>query len=65
MPGIANTMREFGKGQLHSGSKTGKKVTNRKQAVAIALNSERKAKGQPAKKPTDVSSIPSLQGLAR
>jgi hypothetical protein len=31
-------MREFQKGQLHSGSKRGPKVTSRDQAIAIALH---------------------------
>jgi ribosomal protein L21E len=34
---ISKVMREFGKGELHSG-KGGKVVTNQKQAVAIALS---------------------------
>lgn len=38
---VAKTMGEFKKGDLHSGSKDGPKVTNRKQAVAIALNQAR------------------------
>jgi hypothetical protein len=37
-------MSKFGKGKLHSGSKTGAPVKNRKQAVAIML-SEKKAAG--------------------
>ena len=37
---VAKTMREFKKGKLHSGSKTGPVVTSRKQAIAIALNRE-------------------------
>jgi hypothetical protein len=37
-------MPKFGKGQLHSGSKTGPKVTNPKQAVAIMYSEQRKAK---------------------
>jgi len=37
-------MREFKKGKLHSGSKKGQKVKGRKQAIAIALSEERKAK---------------------
>ena len=37
-----NVMPKFKKGQLHSGSKTGKKVTNPKQAVAIMLSEKRK-----------------------
>ena len=31
-------MKEFSKGELHSGSKEGPKVTNRKQAQAIAMS---------------------------
>lgn len=31
-------MREFKTGTLHSGSKSGPRVTSRKQAVAIALS---------------------------
>jgi hypothetical protein len=43
MPGIENTMKEFKKGTLHSGSSTGPKVTSRKQAIAIAMSEKRKA----------------------
>ena len=46
MPGIKETMHEFKHGTLHSGSKTGPKVTSRKQAIAIAMNSSRKSKGR-------------------
>lgn len=35
---VAKVMREFKEGELRSGSKDGPKVTNQKQAVAIALN---------------------------
>lgn len=35
-------MHEFKAGKLHSGSKKGKKVTNPKQAIAIALSESRK-----------------------
>ena len=38
-------LSKFGKGQLHSGSKTGKKVTNPKQAVAIMYSEKRAAAG--------------------
>ena len=31
-------MHKFKQGQLHSGSKQGPKVTNRKQAIAIMLS---------------------------
>lgn len=41
---IEKVMHEFKEGALHSGSKKGPKVKNRKQAVAIAL-SEARAKG--------------------
>lgn len=34
-------MSKFKHGQLHSGSKSGKKVTNRKQALAIMLSEKR------------------------
>ena len=37
-------MKEFKKGELHSGSKKGPKVTNPKQAIAIALSEQRMAK---------------------
>jgi hypothetical protein len=38
-------MPKFGAGQLHSGSKSGPKVTNQKQAVAIMLSEKRAAAG--------------------
>ena len=41
---IKDVMHKFKTGELHSGSKTGPKVTSRKQAVAIAI-SESKPKG--------------------
>lgn len=44
---IALTMGEFQHGTLHSGSKEGPRVTNPKQAIAIALNQAREA-GQAA-----------------
>jgi len=39
---VHKVMSEFKRGQLHSGSKQGPKVTNPKQAVAIALSQARK-----------------------
>lgn len=47
---IEKTMREFKEGTLHSGSKTGPKVTKQAQAVAIALNQARKAPVKRGKK---------------
>ncbi len=38
-------MHKFGAGKLHSGSKSGPKVGNPKQAVAIMLSEKRKAQG--------------------
>jgi len=43
-------MHEFKQGALHSGSKKGPKVTNRKQAVAIAISEARKAGAKIPKK---------------
>jgi hypothetical protein len=40
---IGKVMGEFKAGELHSGSKTGPKVTGTKQAVAIALSEARRA----------------------
>lgn len=36
--GVKQEMEKFKAGELHSGSKRGPKVTNRKQAIAIALS---------------------------
>jgi hypothetical protein len=43
---IEKTMSEFKHGELHSGSKQGPMVTNRRQAVAIALSQARKTKSK-------------------
>lgn len=40
---IEKVMHEYKEGSLHSGSKKGPMVSNRKQAVAIALSEARKA----------------------
>lgn len=39
---VSKVMHEFKEGELHSGSKHGPKVTNRKQAIAIAMSEQRK-----------------------
>jgi hypothetical protein len=41
---IHKVMGEFKRGKLRSGSKHGPKVTNRKQAIAIAMSEARKRK---------------------
>lgn len=46
---VKKVMKEFKKCKLHSGSKKGPKVTNKKQAVSIAL-SEAKRMGKRKKK---------------
>jgi hypothetical protein len=37
-PKIKKVMKEFEKGELHSGSKKGPVVTDKKQGIAIALS---------------------------
>ena len=39
-----NVMPKFAKGKLHSGSKTGPKVKDRRQALAILMSEKRKEK---------------------
>ena len=40
---VKKVMEEFSHGELHSGSKKGPVVTDRKQAIAIGLSEARKA----------------------
>jgi hypothetical protein len=47
---VGKVMKEYKAGELHSGSKTGPAVTNRKQAVAIALSEANMSKKKPTKK---------------
>ena len=47
---VAKVMREYGKGELHSGSKKGPVVKSRKQAIAIAMSEA--GMTMPKKKPT-------------
>lgn len=47
---VHKVMKEWKKGELHSGSKEGPKVSNQKQAVAIALSEARKAGAKIPKK---------------
>lgn len=41
---VHKVMTEFAGGTLHSGSKHGPKVTNRKQAIAIGISEAKKAR---------------------
>lgn len=50
MDKIKKVMREYKEGELHSGSKEGPVVKNRRQAVAIALSEKRKAAMHKSKK---------------
>lgn len=56
MPGMRPTMDEFKAGKLHSGSKKGPIVTNRKQAIAIGMNDK---KGRPTRQ--TLSTFPKLK----
>lgn len=46
----SEVMGKFKRGTLHSGSKTGKKVTSRRQAIAIKMSEERDEKKQRRKR---------------
>jgi hypothetical protein len=41
---VEKVMHEYKEGELHSGSKKGPKVKSRKQAIAIAMSEQRKAR---------------------
>lgn len=41
---VKKVLEEYRAGELHSGSKEGPKVTKRSQAIAIALNEQRRGK---------------------
>lgn len=43
---VKKVMGEFKRGTLHSGSKKGPVVKSRKQAVAIAMSEQRRAKNR-------------------
>lgn len=47
---VTKVMEEYKEGKLHSGSKKGPVVENKKQAVAIALSEARKAGAKIPKK---------------
>jgi hypothetical protein len=52
---IGKVMREFKEHKLHSGSKKGPVVKNRKQAIAISLSEARKAGAKIPKSPKKAS----------
>lgn len=47
---VKKVMHEYKEGELHSGSKKGPLVENKKQAIAIALSEARKAGAKISKK---------------
>ncbi|MDR3646399.1 MAG: DUF6496 domain-containing protein [Candidatus Babeliales bacterium] len=47
---IEKVMHEYKEGELHSGSKNGPEVTNKRQAIAIALSEARKSGAHVPKK---------------
>lgn len=47
---IKKVMKEYGKGELHSGSKKGPVVKSAKQALAIGFSEAKKAKTKAKKK---------------
>ena len=49
MAKVGKVMKEYKAGELHSGSKSGPAVTNRKQAVAIAMSEAGMTKKKPKK----------------
>ena len=48
---VSRVMGEYGKGELHSGSKKGPVVKSRKQAIAIAMSEAGMTKPKPKKAP--------------
>jgi hypothetical protein len=56
-------MKKFGKGDLHSGGKSGPVVKSHKQAVAIMLSEKRKAAG--GKKEYASKKRPSVSALKK
>ena len=47
---VGKVMKEYKAGELHSGSKTGPKVTSRAQAIAIGMSEAGMTKKKPGKK---------------
>jgi hypothetical protein len=50
MAKVGKVMKEYKAGELHSGSKTGPKVTSRAQAIAIGMSEAGMTKKKPKKK---------------
>lgn len=63
---VHTEMSKFKSGDLHSGSKSGPVVKNRKQAVAIALSESGQSKGNGSPPPVKTApSAPTRQGHHR
>ena len=62
---MRTAMHEFKGGKLRSGSKTGPKVTNKKQAIAIGLSEARKAGDKSIPKPPAIPHAKKWPGKAK
>ena len=58
---VSKVMHEFGEGKLHSGSKQGPVVQNRKQAIAIGISEAKKGKGMAAGGPVKLPEKPNIK----
>jgi hypothetical protein len=58
----AEVMHKFKHGQLHSGSKSGPKVKNRKQALAIMMSEKKKNESKHGGKYVDVGPSKKVRG---
>ena len=58
-------MHKFKHGNLHSGSKHGPEVKNRKQAIAIMLSEKRAAEGGKDEYKSKDSEHPAMKGLRK
>lgn len=55
-------LSKFKRGRLHAGSKSGRKVTSKKRAMAIMLSEKRKAQGG-TREYQSARNRPSMRGL--
>jgi hypothetical protein len=62
---VAKAMRERKRGTLKSGAKSKKKVTSRKQAIAIGLSEARRAGGKAPKRKSSSRSASSRKSSSR
>lgn len=63
--GVKSAMKKFAAGKLHSGSKSGPKVTSRKQAIAISLSQAGMSKKKPSKASSSKKSVQGAPASSR